>query len=426
MEPTAAETAVAAWLSREGQGRPDTVSGAIQWFQDEKVDEAEWVSELQTLKDKDELESFLTALRQQRETGVKIGSEMVLEGLSSAQYNGQRVAVGAFLADRGRYQVELADNRTLAVMPDKLRPLTDHEVASDGRRTVVTATDRAAAAAEEEMRRRDERGEDMEVEDEDEDEEDPSGITFSTGDADWQASQQRGGAEGGTGGGALEPEPEPVMEAGQRLRYEVRYTLLHPAEAAEAARVGRSAPPLCVAGTVLREAIVGANNGGAILAAGFVHDRWRAGRCGHNWHPQAAGPTNNSTAMAALQKALGMENAAVDVFTAALENAPVAVLVCAVEPLDEGSGDTPQEAGGETAQLVAVRIEASVGDEADTAPLLVFPSAAELEVVYPPSVSHDLLRALPACPPDFDRDQPYDVLNQGILDRGGTGARRLT
>lgn len=216
------DAAVDAWLTEhegggaEGSERPSGGSIAT-WFRDSGIGE-DCLGELENLHSTDELDQFLAAVAQYAADGVDVGAAMALDGLaSSPELNGQMVTVLAYLVERGRYQCEILDGgRQLAVKAGRLRALSEAEAgAAAGLQRAAAEAEAAAMAglaealeAEEEAAAAGGGGGGGD-----------SGTTITGGDVDWAA------VDAGTGGPAA-PAPAPEsMEAGERLRYEIRYTL---------------------------------------------------------------------------------------------------------------------------------------------------------------------------------------------------------
>ena len=110
---------------------------------------------------------------------------------------------------------------------------------------------------------------------------------------------------------------------------------------------GGGVEPLCVAGSVLREGAAG----GVVLAVGFVHDRWQ--RCGDHYTVEY------------MMRALELPSADEEVLEVAVENTPVAVLLCRCPPDEQAAA----AGGGE--DLIAVRVSSPFGG-------VRFPRAAQL------------------------------------------------
>eukprot|EP01052_Picozoa_sp_SAG31_P012327 SAG31_NODE_719_length_12605_cov_22.378858_5_plen_374_part_00 len=250
----AQDECVSAWLAAhlESTGSADVGGGrkVATWFRDSGI-AADCLNELENLHASGELQQFLTAVQQYAADGVDVGSYMALEGLASSPgLNGELVIVLAYLVERGRYQCEvISGGRQLAVKAERLRKLNEAEQlqADEVQRARAAAEDAAMAKLAECLEANEIASEDP--------------IVLTAGDVDWD-SVERG--ESQTEQSATEPE---LGGAGERLRWEIRYTLQLPnAEAGEA--------PLGMAGTVIRDTDEADNS--VLLIAGFVHDRWRA------------------------------------------------------------------------------------------------------------------------------------------------------
>ena len=138
-------------------------------------------------------------------------------------------------------------------------------------------------------------------------------VTVRAGD--WEAlqeeelGQREGAAAGGADGEGSADEEEP--EEGPRSRYELRYTLVHPATRA----------PLCAAGDVLPQPEgAGAGEGAAVVVGGVIHDRQQ--RYASHYTVEY------------LLKALGVGAAGIDEeeLQAIVENAPVGLLLLWIAP----------------------------------------------------------------------------------------------